>query len=259
LDTNVKRHYMIERALKDALRHESYYLLYQPQLDLGSGKVTGVEALLRVDETILGLISPAEFIPIAEESDLILKIGKWVFEECCRQILLWREEGIENLLVAINLSRRQLMDEGWGPFVEETIGRYGIDPSNIEFEITETTFMHSKKLGYQTITSLQEMGFKFSIDDFGTGYSSLANLKQFIVDKLKIDRSFVMDIVENESDRAIVKASIALAKALGLSTIAEGVETAEQQALLRELGCDEMQGYLFSRPVPAADIPELLR
>ena len=259
LDTNVKRHYMIERALKDALRHESYYLLYQPQLDLESGKVTGVEALLRVDETILGLISPAEFIPIAEESDLILKIGKWVFEECCRQILLWREEGIENLLVAINLSRRQLMDEGWGPFVEETIGRYGIDPSNIEFEITETTFMHSKKLGYQTITSLQEMGFKFSIDDFGTGYSSLANLKQFIVDKLKIDRSFVMDIVENESDRAIVKASIALAKALGLSTIAEGVETAEQQALLRELGCDEMQGYLFSRPVPAADIPELLR
>jgi len=189
LDTNVKRHYMIERALKDALRHESYYLLYQPQLDLESGKVTGVE----------------EFIPIAEESDLILKIGKWVFEECCRQILLWREEGIENLLVAINLSRRQLMDEGWGPFVEETIGRYGIDPSNIEFEITETTFMHSKKLGYQTITSLQEMGFKFSIDDFGTGYSSLANLKQFIVDKLKIDRSFVMDIVENESDRAIVK------------------------------------------------------
>lgn len=259
LDTNVKRHYMIERALKDALQHDKYYLLYQPQLDLESGKATGVEALLRVDETIIGLISPAEFIPIAEEGELIIKIGKWVFEECCRQIVKWRREGIENLLVAINLSRRQLMDENWGTFVEETIGRYGIDPSNIEFEITETTFMHSKKLGYQTITFLQELGFKFSIDDFGTGYSSLANLKQFTVDKLKIDRSFVMDIVENESDRAIVKASIALAKALGLSTIAEGVETAEQQALLRELGCDEMQGYLFSRPIPAADIPELLR
>ncbi|WP_456383020.1 EAL domain-containing protein [Hydrogenimonas sp.] len=259
LDTNVKRHYMVERALKDALRHGRYYLLYQPQLDLGSGKVTGVEALLRVDETVIGLISPTEFIPIAEESDLILKIGKWVFEECCRQILLWKEEGIDDLLVAINLSRRQLMDEGWGPFVEETIESYGIDPSNIEFEITETTFMHSKKLGYQTITSLQEMGFKFSIDDFGTGYSSLANLKQFTVDKLKIDRSFVTDIVENESDRAIVKASIALAKALGLSTIAEGVETAAQQALLRKLGCDEMQGYHFCKPKPPADIPAFLK
>ncbi|WP_201351802.1 sensor domain-containing protein [Hydrogenimonas urashimensis] len=259
LDSNVKRHYMIERALKDALRRESYYLLYQPQLGLKKEKVTGVEALLRVDETILGLISPAEFIPIAEESDLIIKIGKWVFKECCRQIVRWRKEGIEDLLVAVNLSRKQLMDESWSAFVETTIQRYDVDPSNIEFEITETTFMHSKKQGYRTITSLQKMGFRFSIDDFGTGYSSLANLKQFTLDKLKIDRTFIMDIEKNESDRAIVKASIALAKALGLSTIAEGVETEKQKEILKEMGCDEMQGYLFSKPVPPTHIASLLR
>jgi len=258
LDNNVKRHYMIERALKDALRHGNFYILYQPQLDLKTERVTGVEALLRVNETIIGLIPPAEFIPIAEESDLIIKIGKWVFEECCRQIVEWNEKGVKDILVAINLSRRQLMDENWSSFVEEMIGKYGIDHTSIEFEITETTFMHSKKSGYRTIEKLQNMGFKFSIDDFGTGYSSLANLKQFTVDKLKIDRSFVMDIETNESDRAIVNASIALAHALGVTTIAEGVETAAQKKILSEMGCDEMQGFYFSKPRKAKDITPLL-
>ncbi|WP_456451417.1 EAL domain-containing protein [Hydrogenimonas sp.] len=259
LDNSIRRHYMIERALKDALRHASFYLLYQPQVQIATGKITGVEALLRVDESIIGLISPGEFIPIAEESDLILKIGHWVFDEACRQIAAWRKEGVENLLVAINLSRRQLMDEGWTDFVRETIDHYGVDPANIELEITETTFMHSRQSGYKTIKKLQQRGFRFSIDDFGTGYSSLANLKHFTVDKLKIDRSFIDDIITNEFDRAIVHASVALAHALGLTVIAEGVEHEEQKKMLLDMGCDELQGYLFSHPVPASRIPTLLK
>ena len=258
LDDSIKRHYMVERALKEALRDDRFFLLYQPQVDLRSGRVVGVEALLRVDEPVLGLLSPAEFVPIAEESDLILKIGRWVFEECCRQMRAWKEEGVENLTVAINLSRRQLMDEGWPEFAVETAKRYGIEPSRIELEITETTFMQSRQGGYRMIKALQEEGFAFSIDDFGTGYSSLSNLKHFVVDKLKIDKSFVAEILTNDSDRAIVNASVALAHALGLRVVAEGVEEEAQRELLTTMGCDEMQGYLFSRPRPPEEIPPLL-
>ncbi|BDY13366.1 sensor domain-containing protein [Hydrogenimonas cancrithermarum] len=259
LDNDVKRHYRIERALKEALADERFFLLFQPQIALRDGDVTGVEALLRIDERVMGRMSPAEFIPVAEESDLILKIGKWVFEACCRQIAAWRKrEGIHDLTVAVNLSRRQLMDEGWAHFVAETLQTYEIDPGRIEFEITETTFVHIRKRGYETIKRLQALGCRFSIDDFGTGYSSLANLKQFTVDKLKIDKSFIDEIVENDSDRAIVRASVALAHALGLSVIAEGVESEKQKRILAQMGCDEIQGYLFSRPVKPEEIPPLL-
>ncbi|WP_457595901.1 putative bifunctional diguanylate cyclase/phosphodiesterase [Hydrogenimonas sp.] len=258
LDESVRRHYMIEKALKEALREGQFHLLYQPQLSLRTGEVTGVEALVRVEGSVIGLISPAEFIPIAEESDLILKIGRWVFEEVCRQMAAWRETGVDGLRVAINLSRRQLRDEGWVPFVRETLSRYDIAHESIEFEITETTFMHSKEAGYRTIQRLQRMGFRFSIDDFGTGYSSLSNLKHFTVDKLKIDRSFVADMPESDSDLAIVQASVALGHALGLGVIAEGVETDRQVEMLRNIGCDEIQGYWYNRPLQPDAIPPLL-
>jgi len=259
LDQDVKRHYRIERALKEALSTGGFHLHYQPQIDLATGEVVAFEALLRLRESELGLLSPAEFIPVAEESDLIVKIGQWVFDEVCRQIVKWKEEGITPPLIGINLSRRQLMDEGFCGDVRETVSRYGLSPSSIEFEITETTFMHSRKTGYQVIKELQEMGFGLSIDDFGTGYSSLANLKQFTVDKLKIDRSFVRDMISNESDRAIIKASIALAKALSLGTVAEGVETAEQMRLLKEMECDEIQGFYFSPPISPDEVVKFLR
>ena len=258
LDDSIKRHYMVERALKEALRNDRFFLLFQPQIDLKSGRVVGVEALLRVEEPVLGLLSPSEFIPIAEESELILKIGRWVFEESCRQMHEWKREGIVDLTMAINLSRRQLMDAGWAEFAVETAKRYGIDPGRIELEITETTFMQSRQGGYRMIRALQKKGFVFSIDDFGTGYSSLSNLKHFVVDKLKIDKSFIAELLTNESDRAIVHASIALAHALGLRVIAEGVEEEAQRALLESMGCDEIQGYLFSRPRPPEEIPPLL-
>jgi diguanylate cyclase (GGDEF)-like protein/PAS domain S-box-containing protein len=259
IDSSIRRHYTIERALKEALRRERFHLLYQPQVDIATNRVIGVEALLRLETPELGPLSPGEFIPIAEESDLIVRIGEWVFDEACRQVALWRREGYEGLMVAINLSRRQLMDERWVDYVAETVARHGVEPAGMEFEITETTFMHSYESGYRAIEALQAMGFHFSIDDFGTGYSSLANLKHFTVDKLKIDQTFVKDMLDKESDRAIVQASIALGHALGLTIIAEGVETAEQRALLEEMACDEMQGYWFSKPVAPAEIPPLLR
>jgi len=259
LDKDVKRHYQIERILKEALDHQNFFLLYQPQLDLESERIIGVETLLRIEKTEIGPLHPGEFIPIAEESGLILKIGRWVFEECCRQILRWKEEGLDVPMVAINLSRSLLVDERWNQFVAETIRRYGIDPSEIEFEITETTFMHSRGFGHAAIKELRDMGFSLSIDDFGTGYSSLANLKEFTVNKIKIDRIFVQDMNSNVSDRAIVESSIALAHAFGLRSIAEGVETSEQKEVLKKLGCDEMQGFLFSRPVSADRIAQLLK
>ena len=259
LDEDVKRHYMIERTLKEALSTGGFYLQYQPQVDLVTGEVVAFEALLRIRESEMGALSPAEFIPVAEESDLIVRIGKWVFGEVCRQILRWREAGITPPLIGINLSRRQLMGEGFCDQIRKTASQYGLSPSSIEFEITETTFMYSRKRGYQMITELQEMGFGLSIDDFGTGYSSLANLKQFTVDKLKIDRSFVQDMTTNESDRAIIEASIALAKALGLGTVAEGVETAEQLRLLKAMECDEIQGFYISPPIGPDEVVEFLR
>ncbi len=258
VDEDIKRHYQIESILKEALRHNRFYLLYQPQIDLSTGKLTGVEALLRIQKTRLGELSPTEFIPIAEESHLMMKIGRWVFEECCRQITRWQTLDVDPFKVAINISRRQLMDEEFVDFALKTTKRYNIDPKWIELEITETTFMHSQKVSLRTIEELRSRGFHFSIDDFGTGYSSLANLKHFIVNKLKIDQSFIRDISDDDSDRAIVQASIVLAHALGLEVIAEGVENDQQRKMLKEMGCDKFQGFLFCPPCSADQITALL-
>ncbi len=247
-DEDLKRFYRIERALKEALSTGGFYLNYQPQVDITTGEVKGFEALLRIRETECGPLSPAEFIPVAEESELIITIGYWVFDEVCRQIVEWKKQGVTPPVIGVNLSRRQLMEEGFCDEIRRRVSHYDISPSSIEFEITETTFMHSRQQGYQVIDTLQKMGFRPSIDDFGTGYSSLANLKQFTVNKLKIDRSFVSDMCSNESDRAIIQATIALAKAFDLHTIAEGVESAEQLRLLKEMECDEIQGFYFSPP-----------
>ena len=248
IEKSVRRHAMVEQVLREALSADGFFLHYQPRIELATGRVTAMEALLRIPDSKSGPLAPAEFIPVAEESDLIVKIGKWVLEEVCRQIAAWKKKGVELPPIGINLSRRQLMDEGICAEIGETVSQYELPPSSIEFEISETTFMHLQKREYQVITELQAMGFGLSIDDFGTGYSSLANLKRFTVDKLKIDRSFVRDMTSNESGRAIIKASIVLAKALGLGVVAEGVETSEQLRLLKEMECDEIQGFYFCPP-----------
>jgi len=255
LDEEVKRHATIQKALRYALDHEGFYLVFQPQLDLHSERLVGLEVLLRIDERIAGPLMPSEFIPIAEESELILHLGRWVFRTCCQQIHQWsRLYSLNGLRISINLSQRQLGDPGWVRYVDEYLRRYKIDPSLIEFEITETAFVASKELGYQTIRNLQRLGCKIAIDDFGTGYSSLSTLKEFTIDKLKIDQSFIEDIVQNSIDRTIVKASIAMAQAMGLSTIAEGVETTDQKRMIKMLGCSQIQGYLVSKPKRADEI-----
>jgi len=259
LDKEVRRHATIQQALRYALDHDKFYLVYQPQIDLNSERLIGLEVLLRIDDSIAGPLLPSEFIPIAEESDLILHIGRWVFRHCCQQIRQWSViYSLQGLRVSINLSQRQLTDPQWVAYVEEQLKRYGIDPSLIEFEITETAFISSKDVGYRTIRGLQKLGCKIAIDDFGTGYSSLSTLKEFTIDKLKIDKSFIDDIVKNSIDRTIVKASIAMAQALGLSTIAEGVETDDQKRLIKMLGCSQVQGFLYSEPKKADEILQCL-
>jgi len=260
LDEEVQRHATIQKALRYALDHDGFYLVFQPQIDLHSERLVGLEVLIRIDEKIAGPLLPAEFIPIAEENELILHLGRWVFRTCCQQIHQWsRHFSLEGLRISINLSQRQLNDPGWVRFVDEYLRRYRINPSIIEFEITETAFVASKEIGYDTIRSLQRLGCKIAIDDFGTGYSSLSTLKELTIDKLKIDQSFIEDIVQNSIDRTIVKASIAMAQAMGLSTIAEGVETIDQKKMIKMLGCSQMQGYLVSEPKKADEIMNCLQ
>jgi len=260
IDRSVKKHFNIEKALRAALEEGGFYLVFQPQIDMATDTITGVEALLRLESLASSeKMMPDDFIPIAEESDIILHIGRWVFTRCCQILSHWqRSHNLPFLQMSINLSRRQLIDNEWVDFVAKTMRSYRIDPRQIEFEITETAFMHSGKRGLQVLRQLQDLGCKLSIDDFGTGYSSLSSLKEFTVDRLKIDRSFIQDITHSDTDRAIVKASIAMAQALGLKTVAEGVETAEQKKMMKLMGCKEMQGFLYGKPVPADEVLRII-
>ena len=248
IDREVKKHFMIEKALKSALEEETFYLLFQPRIDLGTNTVTGVEALLRLDnhhgsEAIL----PSQFIPIAEESDIILKIGQWVLTRACQTLYQWQRRGVPSIKMTINLSRKQLLYEGWVDFVEETLRKYRLDPSCIEFDISESAFMLLSDDSYTILKRLKALGCGISIDDFGTGSSSLLLFRDY-VDRLKIDRRFIRDITSNDRDRTLVKASIAMAQAMGLETVAEGVETAEQKRYVQLMGCGEIQGFFIGKP-----------
>jgi len=241
----------IGRGVKHALRTDGFYMVYQPQVSLQTGKITGVEALLRCNDEQLAETSTEYIISIAEKSSLIIELGKKVMELVCEQIAYWNTLGSPKFIVAVNLSRRQLSDRHLVPMIEEVITRYGVDVSQLEFEITESSLLYSHDLARENVHRLREMGFCFSIDDFGTGYSSLSNLRYFSLDKLKIDRSFITEIQENRHDQIIVEATINMGKSLGLTVLAEGVETEEQAEILREFGCDEIQGYFYSRPISA--------
>ncbi|MDD5241081.1 MAG: EAL domain-containing protein [Sulfuricella sp.] len=251
---------VLENSLRHALALRQFELYYQPQLDIASGAIIGMEALIRLHHPELGMIPPANFIPIAEETGLIVPIGEWVIQQACIQAKAWHDLGYDGLHVAVNLSARQFHQKGQlFDTIAGALSDSGLNPARLELELTESILMQDTEETLATLNQVKKMGVQLSIDDFGTGFSSLGYLKRFNLDKLKIDQSFVRDITSDPNDLAIARAVIALGHSLNLKVIAEGVETAEQLALLRENGCDEMQGYYFSRPRPAGEILPLLQ
>jgi diguanylate cyclase (GGDEF)-like protein/PAS domain S-box-containing protein len=248
----------IETDLKKALERNELLLYYQPQIDLPTGKVAGVEALIRWQHPRLGMVSPAMFIPIAEEAGLIVDIGQWVLLEACRQAMQWQQAGFAPVRMGVNISSLQFKQQSLASLVRQVLQKTGFDARYLDLELTETAIMQNVSLINDTLTELKEIGVNLSVDDFGTGYSSMSYLKRFPLDTLKIDRSFVMDITTDANDAAIIKAIIALAKSLGLKTIAEGVETGEQLAFLQEQRCDEIQGFFISRPLPDREVERFL-
>lgn len=240
----------LESNLRRALERNEFLLHYQPKVDIGSGRITGMEALVRWQQPAKPLILPAQFISLAEETGLIVPIGEWVLKTACAQNKSWQEHGLPPLRVAVNLSARQFGHETLLQDVARVLNETGLDPTALEFEITESMVMHNPEHAVKLLTKLKAMGIQLSIDDFGTGYSSLNYLKRFPIDSVKIDRSFIQDLPGDGDDAAITRAIIAMAHSLRLKVIAEGVETEEQLSFLRNHGCDEMQGNYFSKPLP---------
>jgi len=244
--------------LRGALGRNEFALHYQPQVDVRSGAITGVEALLRWNDRERGMVPPAEFIPIAEDTGLIIPIGEWVLREACGQAKRWLDAGHGPLSMAVNLSPRQFRQKNLVQMIAAILAETGLPPDRLDLEITESTVMHRTEEATVGLRALHALGVRISLDDFGTGYSSLAYLHRFPVHTLKVDQSFVRDIKSDRDDAAIVSTVITLARQMGLKALAEGVETEAQLAFLRSRGCDSFQGYLFCRPQPAAEIEALL-
>ncbi len=258
MNQRAKEHLRIESELRQALQNQELQLYYQPKVSLRSGRIVGAEALLRWRHPVRGLVSPGVFIPVAEETGLILDLGEWVLEEACRQVREWRDANLIIPPIAVNLSARQF-DADLPRRVAAVLERHQVQPDQINLEITEGLLVRGTDKVIAIMNQLVAMGMALALDDFGTGYSSLAYLKKFPISTLKIDRSFVIGLPYEENDCAIARAIVTMAQQLRQEIVAEGVETAEQMAFLRELGCDQLQGYLFSQPVPAADFATMLR
>ncbi|MFW0756652.1 EAL domain-containing protein [Pseudomonas sp. H11T01] len=258
MNNKVQGKLVMQDGLRNAIKHNEFLLLYQPQVDLQSGQIIGVEALIRWHHPTLGIVSPSKFIPQAEETGLIVPIGDWVIHTACQQNKAWQDAGKPPITMSVNISARQFIERDLISRVRHALQETGLDPMYLELELTESLIMQDLQQAIIKMKELQSMGIRLSIDDFGTGYSSLAALKTFPIARLKIDQSFVRDLPDNENDRAIATAVISLGHKLNLKIIAEGVETEQQQTFLRENGCDEMQGYLFSEAVSAEEIDLLL-
>jgi len=242
----------MEGALRRALERHELTLHYQPKIELATGTIVGAEALVRWHHPQIGLIHPIEFIPLAEETGLILPLGEWVLAEACRQQVSWKKSGMADLKIAINMSPRQFRQEDLSDRVAAIFAETGADPSHVTLELTESMVMQDVNSTLVALRALKKLGVSISLDDFGTGYSSLSYLRRFPIDELKIDKSFINDIHENPDDAAIASAIIAMALSLSLSVVAEGVEKKEQAELLRKMGCSQVQGYYFGRPMDAA-------
>ncbi len=249
LNARAQRRKVVETELRYALTQGAFVLAYQPKVCLETGAVVGVEALLRWPHPELGLISPSEFVPIAEDSGLIVPIGEWVLRAACAQHLAWQDQGLPAIPVAVNLSAVQFRSAHLVDTVRQVVEEIGMDAKQLELEITESMIMDNLESTTELLHHLHELGVRLSIDDFGTGHSSLAYLKRFPIDRLKIDRSFVRDVVDDPDDAVIAKTIISLAKNLRLGVVAEGVESEAQLQFLRRHGCEEAQGYYFSRPL----------
>lgn len=248
----------LESRLNHAIENKEFKLYYQPQISLADGQLTGLEALLRWFPEGGSMVPPNEFIPIAEETGLIVEIGAWVLHQACGQLKHWQDAGYGLVPVAVNVSARQFTDEGLVEMIETEISAAGLAPGLLELELTERVIMHNLEETRSKLQVLKKIGINLSVDDFGTGYSSMNYLKLFPLDSLKIDRSFVKDLGIDSNDESIIRAIVAMSKGLGLKTVAEGVETEQQRELLCSIGCDLMQGYLYSRPLPAEEVVKYL-
>jgi EAL domain-containing protein (putative c-di-GMP-specific phosphodiesterase class I) len=248
----------LETELRRALELEQLELHYQPKVDIASGRVRSAEALIRWRHPTRGLVTPGVFIPLAEETGLIVPIGEWVLRRACRQLRTWIDSGMRPVRVAVNLSAKQFRQADLAAVVKSALSESNLEPGYLELELTESAVMHDAEKSAATLQVLSTMGVHISIDDFGTGYSSLSYLRRFPLDKLKIDRSFIRDLMMNPDDVSIVRAIISLAHSLRLRVVAEGVETAEQLEFLRNLGCDQYQGFFCSPAVPAEAFADLI-
>lgn len=249
----------IETGLRRALEQQQFVLHYQPKIDLRSGAIVGVEALIRWQHPEQGVLAPALFVPIAEDCGLIQPIGRWVLREACRQLRRWRQAGLPSIIIGVNASAPEFQSSHFLDNVSATLAETGLEPGCLELELTESVLMHDVAASASVLGGLAKLGVRLSVDDFGTGYSSLSYLRQFPIDTLKIDQSFVSRMSQHPDDATIVSAVISMGKSLNMRVIAEGVETAQQWALLRAAQCDEGQGYYFSRPLTAAAFVKLLK
>jgi len=258
MNENAQERLQLDSELRQALGRGEFEVYYQPKVSCLSGEIVGAEALLRWNHPVRGVVSPVEFIPVLEEINLIEEVGSWVLNESCRQLRQWADHGIDLPAVAVNLSARQLDRGELVTKVRATLDLHGIRPDQLELELTESLLMRNVEQVIKTLAELRQLGVRLSVDDFGTGYSSLSYLKQFPLDSVKVDRAFVQDITADPDDASITRAVITMAHQLKLKVVAEGVETEGQLALLIANQCDEIQGYFFSRPVPAAEMERML-
>ncbi|MFP4834205.1 putative bifunctional diguanylate cyclase/phosphodiesterase, partial [Paraburkholderia sp. BR10879] len=259
MNANVGARLNLERRLRRALRDSEFLLHYQPQVEIEGGRIIGMEALVRWRDPEVGLVSPAQFIPVAEESGLIGPLSDWVLREACRQNRAWQLAGLPPVRVSVNFSAKTFHQRDIAQLVKDVLQETGLEACWLEIELTESTLMRNAEEAVSMLNELHALGIGIAIDDFGTGYSSLSYLKRLPVDRLKIDRSFVADIGTSGDDETITAAIIALAHELQLQVIAEGVETSAQFAFLRERACDELQGYFFAPPLPGDEAAALLR
>ena len=258
MNAEASRKLHIETRLRSALERNEFALFYQQQRDAKTGELVGAEVLLRWDDPEMGLVSPAEFVPLAEETGCMIPIGEWVLRAACHQLREWQRSGYHDLRLAVNLSAQQLHQPEFLTTMREILAETGIGTGQLELEITETTLMEDDDTTMRNLEGLHDMGIELALDDFGTGYSSLSYLRRLALDIVKIDRSFVSGLPESGDDQALTEAIVAMAHSLGLRVVAEGVETEDQVHYLREIGCDQLQGFLFGRPVPAGQFEALL-
>jgi EAL domain-containing protein (putative c-di-GMP-specific phosphodiesterase class I) len=251
MNADAQERLSMDKNLRLALDREEFFLAYQPQIEIETGRITGLEALIRWRHPELGLVPPDRFISIAENNGLIVPIGEWVLKTACAQARKWQDDGLPAVPVAVNVSAVQFRQEGFADLVRRVLSETELSPEYLELELTESLLLSNVDVVFATLQDLKEVGLQLAIDDFGTGYSSLSYLKQFPVGKLKIDRSFIRDIAFDIDDAAITTAIISMARSLHLKVIAEGVESEAQMSFLREHRCDEIQGYYFSKPISA--------